>query len=66
MSNKQRQLVEHARQYQMSAQEIQAQVIDFAYANGHFEDDRVTREGVARAAAQVSVHYDGYEVAVTL
>jgi hypothetical protein len=27
-------------------------VIDFAYDNSHFEDQRVTREGIARAAAE--------------
>jgi hypothetical protein len=66
MSDKQRLLVERACLYQMTTQEIQAQVIDFAYANGHFEDERVTREGVARAAAQVSVTYDGREITLTL
>jgi hypothetical protein len=32
-----------------SAEVLRAQAIDFAYGNGHFEDPRITREGVARA-----------------
>ena len=52
MSDKLRALVERARQYQMTPEEIREQVIDFAYGNGHFEDHRVTREGIARAAAE--------------
>jgi hypothetical protein len=52
MSEKMRALVERARQYQMTPEEIREQIIDFAYGNGHFEDQRVTREGIARAAAE--------------
>ena len=39
----------------MSAEELREQAIDFAYGNGHFEDERVTREGVARAAAELNL-----------
>jgi hypothetical protein len=50
MSDKLRALVENARLYEMSPEEIHAQVIDFAFGNCYFEDQRVTREGIARAA----------------
>jgi hypothetical protein len=53
MSDKMKALVERARHYQMTPQEIREQVIDFAYGNCHFEDQRVTRAGVARAAAEL-------------
>jgi hypothetical protein len=52
MSDKLKALVERARQYQMTSEEITEQIIDFAYGNGHFEDQRVTREGIARAAVE--------------
>jgi hypothetical protein len=52
MSEKLKALVERARRYEMTPEEIREQLIDFAYGNGHFEDSRVTREGIARAAAE--------------
>jgi hypothetical protein len=52
MSEEMKALVERARQYRMTPEEIREQVIDFAYGNCHFEDQRVTREGIARAAAE--------------
>lgn len=52
MSEELKALVERARQYQMTREEIREQVIDFAFGNCHFEDQRVTREGIARAAAE--------------
>jgi len=53
MSDKLKALVERARQYQMTREEIREQIIDFAYGNCHFEDQRVTRDGIARAAAEL-------------
>jgi hypothetical protein len=50
MSDELRALVEKVRHYRMTPEELAAQAISFAYGNGHIEDDRVTREGVARAA----------------
>jgi SOS response regulatory protein OraA/RecX len=52
MSDELKALIERARRNQMTPQEIREQVIDFAYGNGYFEDQRVTREGIARAAAE--------------
>jgi hypothetical protein len=49
MSDDLKALVEKARHYRMTPQERDAQVISFAYGNGHIEDARVTREGVTRA-----------------
>jgi hypothetical protein len=50
MSKELQALVERLRGYRMSPEELRAQAIDFAYGNGHFEDSRVTLEGVTRAA----------------
>lgn len=50
MSKELMELIERFRGYRMSEQELREQAIDFAYGNGHFEDPRVTLEGVARAA----------------
>jgi hypothetical protein len=36
----------------MTPDEIREQVIDFADSNSHFEDQRVTRERIVRAAAE--------------
>jgi hypothetical protein len=56
MSEELKALIERARHYPMTPQEIREQVIDFAYGNGHLEDQRVTREGIARAAAEFDHH----------
>jgi hypothetical protein len=50
MSKELMQLIERFRGYRMSEEELREQAIDFAYGNGHFEDPRVTLEGVTRAA----------------
>jgi hypothetical protein len=50
MSDELRELIERFRGYRMSEEELREQAIDFAYGNGHFEDPRVTLEGVTRAA----------------
>ena len=55
MSKELRELIERLRGYRMSEAELREQAIDFAYGNGHFEDDRVTREGVTRAAAELDL-----------
>ncbi len=52
MSEELKALIERARQYEMTPEEIREQVIDFAYGNCHFEDQRVTREGITRAATE--------------
>ncbi len=53
MTDELKALIEKARLHRMTEQEIRDQVIDFAYGNGHFEDSRVTREGIERAAEQI-------------
>jgi len=53
MSDELKSLIERLRDYRMTPEEIREQAIDFAYGNGHIEDSRVTREGVARAAAEL-------------
>jgi hypothetical protein len=49
MSERLKMLIEKARHYQMSAEELTEQEISFAYGNVHFENERVTREMVAQA-----------------
>jgi hypothetical protein len=53
MSEEVKALVEKLRFYRMTPEEQREQAIDFAYGNGHFEDPRITREGIARAASEV-------------
>lgn len=50
MSKELQELIERLRGYRMSPEELREQAIDFAYGNGHFEDSRVTIEGITRAA----------------
>jgi hypothetical protein len=50
MSKELQALVDRLRGYRMSPEELREQAIDFANGNGHFEDSRVTLEGVTRAA----------------
>ena len=67
MSNELRELVERFRGYRMSEEEPREQAIDFAYGNGHFEDPRVTLEGVAVpliSAVQMTTLQHRDEVAV--
>lgn len=49
MSERLKMLIERARHYRMSAEELTEQEISFAYGNAHFENERITREMVARA-----------------
>ena len=49
MSEKLKGLIEKARRHRMSPEELTEQEIGFAYGNAHFENDRITREMVARA-----------------
>ncbi len=58
MSDELRSLIEKTRHYQMTPEELMEQAISFAYGNGHFEDERVTREGVARAASALTTNHD--------
>jgi hypothetical protein len=43
-------LIEKARQYRMTPQELQEQRISFAYGNTNYEDQRVTRAEVVRSS----------------
>lgn len=56
MSERLKRLIEQARNYQMSAEELAEQEISFAYGNAHFENERITREMVARALPASGVH----------
>jgi hypothetical protein len=49
MSKELRELLASAREYRMTPEDIREQAISFAYGNGHIEDSRVTRDGIARA-----------------
>ncbi len=59
MSNELKLMLEGLRSYQMTPEEFRQQAISFAYGNGHFEDPRVTYEGVARAADALERRADG-------
>ena len=41
-------LIEKARNVTMTPQDIEEQQISFAYGNAHYEDNRITRDLVAR------------------
>jgi hypothetical protein len=41
-------LIEKARRVRMTPQEMEEQRISFAYGNTHYEDNRITRDQVAR------------------
>ncbi len=49
MSEQLKSLIDQARNYQMSVEELTEQEISFAYGNAHFENERITREMVVRA-----------------
>jgi hypothetical protein len=49
MSDELKALLDRVRGYRMTPEEIREQAISFAFGNGHIEDSRVTREGIARA-----------------
>jgi len=53
MSDELKVLLDRVRGYRMTPEEIREQAISFAYGNGHIEDERVTREGIARAIEAV-------------
>lgn len=42
-------LIETTRSYKVSPQELKEQAISFAYGNGRLSNEKITREGVARA-----------------
>lgn len=46
-------LIEKAKSFPMSDADKEAQRQSFAYGNAHIENDRVTREIVAAAAARI-------------
>jgi hypothetical protein len=46
-------LIEKAKSFTMSDADKEAQRQSFAYGNAHIENDRVTREIVAAAAARI-------------
>jgi hypothetical protein len=56
MSERLKMLIEKARHYRMSAEELTEQEISFAYGNAHFENERITREMVARALPASGAH----------
>lgn len=49
MSERLMRLIERARHYRMSPQEILEQDIRFAYGNAHYENDQITMDLVAEA-----------------
>ena len=49
MSDELKALLERVRDYRMTPEERRDQEIGFAFGNVHYENDRVTREMVARA-----------------
>ncbi len=49
MSDELRALLDKVRGYRMTPEEIREQAISFAFGNGHIEDERITRESIARA-----------------
>ena len=53
MTESLRELVERARQKQMTAAEAEAQRRSFAFGNANIENERVTREIVDEAAERV-------------
>jgi hypothetical protein len=48
MTERLKALIEKARHYRMSPEELNDQEIGFAYGNAHLENDRITRDLVAR------------------
>ena len=64
MSDDLKALLEKVRHYRMTPSELREQAIDFAYGNGVFEDQRVTREGVARAAAELDIRCETHAAQV--
>ena len=50
MDEKLKALIEAAKSVQMTPQDIENQMMSFAYGNTHFENSRITKETVAVAA----------------
>lgn len=48
-----RALIENAKCRPMTPEEVEEQRISFAYGNAGYEDQRVTRDGIIRAAAML-------------
>jgi hypothetical protein len=49
MSDELKAMLDRVRDYQMSQEEKRAQEIGFAFGNVHYENERVTRDMVARS-----------------
>jgi hypothetical protein len=58
MSRKLQQLIDQARQVQMTPQEKDEQRISFAFGNANYEDRRVTRDRVARCSVSLTKSMD--------
>jgi hypothetical protein len=56
MSDELKALLDRVRDYQMSPEEKQAQEIGFAFGNVHYENERVTRDMVARSLPSSDRH----------
>ncbi len=50
-------LIEAARRREISPEELEAQRRSFAYGNTHFENERITRETVDRAAEALDAEH---------
>jgi hypothetical protein len=61
VSEKLSRLIEAAKQYAMSASDKEEQRRSFAHGNANIEDERVTRETVDKAAAELSRESGGQE-----
>ena len=61
MSNELKALIEKARHRVMSPAQLESQAISFAYGNAHYENDLVTREGVARHTYTLNQARDSHE-----
>jgi hypothetical protein len=54
MSERLLMLIEKAREVRMTPQEMEDQRVSFAYGNTHYEDNRITRDQVARYSLSLS------------
>jgi hypothetical protein len=54
MSRTLQELIEKARQVQMTPQEKEEQRVSFAFGNANYEDRRVTRDRVARCSVSLN------------
>jgi hypothetical protein len=55
MTKELQELVERARQIEMTPDQVAAQRQSFAYGNTHIENDRITREMVAEADRKLAL-----------